>query len=85
VSHVFFIPTQTRYWRRPAAADPVGTLNEKMWSEIEAKRVIAMAARLFPQVVFELCREPPRSQIYEAGSVNAEIRDFLQSRTSLRL
>jgi hypothetical protein len=60
-------------------------LAEKTWSEIEAKRVIPIAARLFPQVIFELCRETPKSQTYEPGSVNAEIREFLQSRTSLRL
>lgn len=82
-ANVFYIPTLPRYWLGEKS-DRMPTREETTWAELEAKRALAMAEKLFSDVAFELVKSPPPKQTYQPHSRNAEIRAFLETRTRLR-
>lgn len=69
----FGIPRNRRYWR------------DRTPTPIELSRLIASAQRCYPDVAFEICEHPPRSQRYPRDSENEQIRRTLESMSALDL
>ena len=78
--HAFFIPAHRDFWNLPA--EEAGK-DVTRWIEAEVERARKIAERLFPDVAFFICEEPPPSQTYERGSINQEIRQVLESRSGV--
>jgi hypothetical protein len=72
-THRFHIPRLARYWR------------DSTPSESDLARLLGVAQRIYPDVAFELCDHPPRSQRYPRGSENERIRLTLERMSSLDL
>jgi hypothetical protein len=83
--HFFFIPCLHRFWTLEARSPDHDGIGDAAWIRAEAERALVVARRLFPEVQFRLCEEPPASQTYERGSLNSEIRRMLELGTALRL
>lgn len=69
----FGIPRNRRYWR------------DRTPTATELSRLLASAQRCYPDVAFEICEHPPRSQRYPRDSDNAQIRRTLESMSALDL
>jgi hypothetical protein len=69
----FVIPRNRRYWRNRTP------------TAIELSRLIASARRCYPDVAFDLCEHPPRSQRYPKDSENEQIRHTLESMSPIDL